>query len=57
LDNAVYFGKERVIPSHADVRARFERRTTLPDKDTAGLDLLAGKPLDAKAFAGTITTV
>ena len=49
--------KERVIFSHANVRARMELRTTLTNNDAARLDCLTTKGLYAQAFAFAIASV
>ena len=57
FDCAVNQGKKGVVFAHADVIARVNAGSSLPDQDSAGTDRLATVPLHTQPFGLAITPV
>ncbi len=51
LDLTVFFRKQRVVATDADVHARMKMRATLANDNVAGNNFLAAVDLDAQSFA------
>jgi len=57
LHDSGYLREQSVVPADADVDARLELRTALPDEDGSARYQLSAEPLDAEPLRVTVATV